>query len=129
MNRRFSISVPLSLAIALLCVAGVRAGAQTNSLTGLVRDSRGTPQTGAVVQLLRPDFSVVSEVFTDEHGRYRIDTILPGTYEVKAAGSLFLPTLRENLRVLGELEAGGQPDAEYAVRSVPLAAGKAASGR
>ena len=41
------------------------------------------------------------EVFTDEHGRYRIDTILPGIYEVKASGALFLPTLRENLRVIG----------------------------
>ncbi|HEX4067993.1 MAG TPA: carboxypeptidase-like regulatory domain-containing protein [Acidobacteriaceae bacterium] len=101
MSRRFSISVPLSLALALLCAAGVRAGAQTNTLTGLVRDARGTPQAGAVVELLRPDFSVVSHVYTDEHGRYRIDTILPGVYAIKASGSLFLPTLRENLRVLG----------------------------
>lgn len=82
-------------------MAAVPAGAQTNSLTGMVRDSRGTRQAGAVVQLLRPDFSVVNEVYTDDHGRYRMDAILPGIYEVKAAGSLFLPTLRENLRVLG----------------------------
>ena len=101
MSRRFSISVPLSLAIALLWAAGVPAEAQTNSLTGMVRDSRGTPQTGVAVELLRPDFSVVNEVYTDDHGRYRMDAILPGVYEVKAAGSLFLPTLRENLRVLG----------------------------
>ena len=82
-------------------MAGAQASAQSNSLTGLVRDSRGAPQAGAVVELLRPDFTVASEVFTDEHGRYRIDTILPGIYEVKASGALFLPTLRENLRVIG----------------------------
>ncbi|HEX4039808.1 MAG TPA: carboxypeptidase-like regulatory domain-containing protein [Acidobacteriaceae bacterium] len=101
MNRRFSIYVPLSLAIALLWAVGMPAEAQTNNLTGVVRDSRGTPQAGAVVQLLRSDFSVVNEVYTDDHGHYRMDAILPGIYEVKAAGSLFLPTLRENLRVLG----------------------------
>jgi hypothetical protein len=79
----------------------MQANAQlNNSLSGQVKDSRGTPQVGAAVELLRPDFSVASEVFTDEHGRYRIDTILPGIYEVKASGALFLPTLREDVRVI-----------------------------
>ncbi len=67
----------------------------------MVRDTRGTPQIGAAVELLRPDLSVVAEVYTDENGRYRVEAILPGVYEVKASGALFLPTLRENLRVLG----------------------------
>ena len=100
MSRRIAIAVPLSLVLGVLCAAAAQAGAQSNSLTGMVRDSHGTPQAGAMVELLRPDFSVVSEAYTDEHGRYRIATILPGIYEVKASGSLFLPTLRENLRVL-----------------------------
>jgi hypothetical protein len=100
-SRRTSISGPILIAVAVLCAAGAQANAQSNGLTGMVRDSRGTPQAGAVVELLRPDFTVASEVFTDEHGRYRIDTILPGIYEVKASGALFLPTLRENLRVIG----------------------------
>ncbi len=86
----------------VLCAAASPTSAQTgNGLSGLVRDSRGTPQAGAMVELLRPDFSVASEVFTDEHGRYRIESVLPGIYEVKASGALFLPTLRENLRVIG----------------------------
>jgi Carboxypeptidase regulatory-like domain len=89
------------IALVVLCAAGVPASAQGNNLSGVVRDSRGTPQVGAAVELLRPDFSVVCEVFTDEHGRYRIQSILPGIYEVKASGAMFLPTLRENLQVLG----------------------------
>ncbi|MGB9031968.1 MAG: carboxypeptidase-like regulatory domain-containing protein [Acidobacteriaceae bacterium] len=101
MSRRTSISGPILVAAVVLCAAGVQASAQSNSLTGMVRDSRGVPQAGAAVELLRPDLTVASEVFTDEHGRYRIDTILPGIYEVKASGALFLPTLRENLRVIG----------------------------
>ena len=84
----------------VLCAAGAQADAQPNSLTGVVRDSRGTPQIGAAVELLRPDFTVVAEAYTDDRGRYRLEAILPGVYEVKASGALFLPTLRENLRVL-----------------------------
>lgn len=78
-----------------------QADAQSTSLTGVVRDSHGTPQIGASVELLRPDFSVVLRTWTDEHGRYRIPSVLPGVYEVKASADLFLPTLRENLRVVG----------------------------
>ncbi|MGA8160508.1 MAG: carboxypeptidase-like regulatory domain-containing protein [Acidobacteriaceae bacterium] len=100
MRRRISIAGPFLLAVVVLCAAGAQADAQPNSLTGVVRDSRGTPQIGAAVELLRPDFSVVAEVYTDDHGRYRVDAILPGVYEVKASGALFLPTLRENLQVL-----------------------------
>lgn len=88
--------------MAVLCAAGAQASAQPNSVTGVVRDSRGTPQIGAAVQLLRPDFSVVAEAYTDERGRYRLQAIVPGVYELKASGALFLPTLRENLQVLGE---------------------------
>jgi hypothetical protein len=88
--------------LVVLCAAAARANAQQgNGLAGVVKDSRGTPQAGAVVELLRPDFTVISEAITDEHGRYLIDTILPGIYELKASGAMFLPTLRENLRVLG----------------------------
>ncbi len=101
MSRRTSISGPILIAVAVLCAAGPQASGQLNSLTGVVRDTRGAPQAGALVELLRPDFTVISQVFTDDHGRYRIDTILPGIYEVKASGALFLPTLRENLRVIG----------------------------
>lgn len=83
----------------VLCVAGVQASAQSSSVSGVVRDSHGTPQIGALVELLRPDFSVARRVYTNDRGRFRIASVLPGTYEVKASGALFLPTMRENLSV------------------------------
>lgn len=100
MIRRISKSGSLIIAIAALCAGGELANAQTSSVAGVVRDSRGAPQTGALVELLRPDFTVASEAYTDDKGHYRIEALLPGVYEVKASGALFLPTLRENLRVL-----------------------------
>ena len=57
------------------------------------------PQIGAVVQLLRPNLSVVTVVYTNGKGRFSIPSILPGRYAVKAMGTSFLPSLRENVRV------------------------------
>jgi hypothetical protein len=100
-TRRASIAGSILAVAGLLSVAGVRANAQATSLTGVVKDSRGVPQIGAVVQLLRPDFTVALETYTDERGRYRLASMVPGVYEVKASANLFLPTLRENLQVVG----------------------------
>ena len=69
------------------------------SVSGLVRDSAGVPQIGAQVQLLRPDLTVIASVYTDRAGRFIIPSVLPGRYAVKAMGTWFLPSLRENVRV------------------------------
>ena len=74
-------------------------GTASGSVSGLVRDSAGIPQIGAQVQLLRPDLTVITSVYTDSSGRYAISSILPGRYAVKAMGAWFLPSLRENVRV------------------------------
>jgi hypothetical protein len=65
----------------------------------MVRDSAGVPQIGAVVQLLRPDLSIIASVYTDSSGHFIIASVLPGRYAVKAMGTSFLPSLRENVRV------------------------------
>jgi protocatechuate 3,4-dioxygenase beta subunit len=65
----------------------------------VVRNTAGVPQIGAVVQLLRPDLSVAASVYTNSKGRYSFATVVPGRYAVKAMGTSFLPSLRENVRV------------------------------
>jgi hypothetical protein len=67
------------------------------TVSGVVRDARGTPQMGATVELLAADASVVSRVFTNVRGAFAFDHILPGTYQIKATGDSFLPTLREDV--------------------------------
>jgi len=54
---------------------------------------------GAVVQLLRPDMTVLASVYTNSKGRFSFSTVLPGHYAVKAMGTSFLPSMRENVRV------------------------------
>ena len=74
-------------------------GAAAGSVSGRVRDSAGVAQIGAMVQLLRPDMSVIASVYTDSSGRFVLPSVAPGHYAVKAMGTSFLPSLRENLRV------------------------------
>jgi hypothetical protein len=95
-------------AVALLFAVGaislnapeLRALDEPTQIAGTVRDGRGVPQAGATVELLRSDTSVVASVFTDEYGRFLLTHLVPGTYSLKATGTLFLPTLREHLQVL-----------------------------
>jgi hypothetical protein len=87
--------------IVLLCAAMQLPAYALNEATvsGMVRDASGAPQIGTLVQLVRPDLSVIAQTFTDDHGHYTLPKILPGIYGIKATAALFLPTLRENLRI------------------------------
>jgi len=86
------------IALTIVAVAPLQ-GASTGSVSGVVRDSSGVPQIGAVVQLLRPDMSVMAAAYTNSSGTYSFADLQPGKYAVKAMGALFLPSLRENVRV------------------------------
>jgi hypothetical protein len=86
--------------VLLVLLASAPAEAATpGTLRGSVRDSSGTPQVGAVVQLLRADQSVIASVLTDAKGRYTFSAVLPGRYALKAMAVSFLPSLREDVRV------------------------------
>jgi Carboxypeptidase regulatory-like domain len=74
-------------------------GATPASVSGSVCNSAGTPQIGAIVQLLRPDLSVAAQVYTDVDGRFRFQNVKPGKYALKAMAISFLPSLRENVRI------------------------------
>jgi hypothetical protein len=64
-----------------------------------VRNSAGTPQIGAAVELLRSDLTIVATVYTNSKGTFAFAGVAPGRYAVKAIGTSFLPSLRENVRV------------------------------
>ena len=86
--------------VALIAVATVHLhAASQGSVTGVVHDSSGVPQVGATVQLLRSDLTVIAAVFTNSKGAYTFKDVVPGRYAIKAMGTSFLPSLRENVRV------------------------------
>ena len=88
----------LFLMLAGLGATSVEAGAQM-SVSGVVRDTAGEPQIGAQVQLLKPDMTVVASAYTNSKGHFVFASVLSGSYAIKAIGSSFLPSLRENVRV------------------------------
>lgn len=92
--------VHLVCIVALIAVGSAPVyGATAGSVSGMVRDSAGMPQIDAEVQLLRPDLTVIASVYTNTSGHFTIPYVLPGRYAVKAMGTSFLPSLREDVRV------------------------------
>ena len=75
------------------------------ALAGVVRDVHGTPQMGALVELLAADASTVASAFTDDHGRYIMPSVLPGKYQLRATAAFFVPAARSNLRLQPGLQA------------------------
>ena len=72
---------------------------QAAAIRGVVRDAQGTPQMGAVVQLLGADARLIASAFTDLNGRYQMRDLVPGNYQLRVTGTLFLPSMRTRLRL------------------------------
>ncbi len=73
-----------------------------SAVSGVVRDGNGRPQIGALVELLNAQYGLVARTFTDDRGHYSLPRLGQGTYQIKATGSLFLPTIRPDLRLLAD---------------------------
>jgi hypothetical protein len=83
---------------------GFAAGPSGAAVSGVVRDARGVVQMGALVQVMSGGAGMTGSAFTDLHGRYVIEHLLPGRYQVKASAALFVPAMRANL----QLRSGAQ---------------------
>jgi carboxypeptidase family protein len=93
-------NVPRKLAwlVALLALAlPASAADKPGSISGYVRDSRGVPQMGAVVEIFTAAASNTVRVFTDANGHYAARDLLPGVYDIKVSAASFLPSLRESV--------------------------------
>ena len=85
----------------VLSAAPYRASAQDHAaVAGVVRDVRGVPQLGALVELLGLDSLVVASTYTDDHGRYMIFTAKPGRYQLRTSATFLLPAVKHNLRLM-----------------------------
>src|SRR5579859_6622829 len=69
---------------------------QPGAISGYVRNDSGTPQMGAVVQILGAANRTLT-VFTDAAGYYTASGLLPGLYSLKVTAPSFLPALREKV--------------------------------
>jgi hypothetical protein len=83
-----------------MCWAGTSA-----AVSGVVRDTQGVAQMGALVEVLAASSATVATAFTDLQGRYRIANLVPGSYQVRATAALFVPATRRNLRLVTGMRA------------------------
>jgi len=66
------------------------------AISGYVRDASGTPQMGAVVEIVGTAARTFT-VFTDGAGFYSAADLLPGLYTVKVSAPSFLPAWRDKV--------------------------------
>lgn len=85
--------------VMIAALLAVPAQAQTGSISGQVRNSAGTPQMGAMVQIMATLTPGTQTVFTDDRGHFSASSLAPGTYHVKVTAPSFLPSLREGVAV------------------------------
>jgi len=69
---------------------------QPGAISGYVRNAAGTPQMGAVVEILGAAHSTLT-VFTDAAGYYTASGLLPGSYTLTFTAPSFLPAMREKV--------------------------------
>lgn len=93
------------LAVAFGLAGQCFAASNRAAVAGMVRDAHGTPQMGALIELLSADASVIATAFTDDHGHYLMAAIVPGHYQVRASAAFLIPVTRPNLHLQGGAEA------------------------
>ena len=94
MRKLSHLVVILGLALPVWC-----AGAdKTATISGYVRNASGTPQMGAMVDVLGSALQRL-RVFTDENGFFSAKVLAPGNYTLRVSAPAFLPTLRDKINV------------------------------
>jgi len=80
----------LFLSLTLSAFSAERPG----TISGYVRNAAGTPQMGAVVEILGSD---IVTAFTDDHGFFSAGGLAPGIYDVQVSAVSFLPSFRDGI--------------------------------
>jgi Carboxypeptidase regulatory-like domain len=82
----------------MVMTLAVSASAAVNpgTISGFVRNSGGTPQMGATVEIASAAAQPIT-ARTDAKGFYSLKGLLPGTYTIKVTAPSFLPSMREKV--------------------------------
>src|SRR5258708_35848807 len=84
--------------------AGTFASAAT--VTGSVKNPDGTPFRGAFVQAQNTSTRVLVSVLTDKNGRYRIENLPAGKYQVQVKAVGYKAEPQEDVSLSAEQNAG-----------------------
>lgn len=78
----------VGLSLPLCSAEPLWAADRPGAISGYVRDSSGTPQMGAVVEIIGVAARTLT-LFTDDAGFYSAKDLLPGFYTVKVSAPSF----------------------------------------
>ena len=104
----FGLVMTLSVGV---CLNPAPSAAQTSPkqtsgiLSGVVRDSSGTPQLGANVEVLSelPGVFAARHFLTNTEGVFRGENLAPGVYTVRVTLAGFLPVLERHVKIASNL--------------------------
>src|SRR5579862_874321 len=83
--RRFRfVALFMPVAVALLFAPSIRA-ATTGVISGTVKATDGAPFKGAFVRAQNRKSKINFIVLSDKQGKYRLDDLAPGDYDVRAS--------------------------------------------
>ncbi len=113
---------------ALLLAAPAPAQRITASLAGVVRDPSGSVVPGATVRIVNAGTAVVTQLTTDDQGRFRAPSLQPGTYDVAVELTGFKRLERKGLtlnvyqdvEIDLSLEVGAATESVQVVAEAPL---------
>ena len=92
------ISIARSLSFVML-VAPLGCGAADGTISGTVKDPTGAPFKGAFVGAQNAKTKITVAVLSDKQGRYRVQNLPPGEYQVRATAIGYKDDLRSSVKV------------------------------
>src|ERR1035441_2197665 len=69
------------------------------AISGVVRNSLGVPQMGAVVLLYNRQDRNLDKILSDSTGRFQFSDLVPDLYSVKVSVATLVPALKKNILV------------------------------
>src|SRR5437016_2910680 len=87
----------LRKAALILCVQGALWGQGSGSVTGVVKDASQAPVPSAAVKIVNTQSGVATNVVSNDAGAYRVNSILPGMYQIEASAPGFDTLVQENV--------------------------------
>src|SRR4029078_7780481 len=85
------------LMIVLTLAAAASDEVHPGAISGVVKNSTGTPQMGATVEVITS--GAVLQAQTDAKGFSSLKRLLPGVYSGKVSSPSFLPAIREKINL------------------------------
>ena len=95
------ISITRTLIFVML-VASIAYGASSGTVSGTVKDSTGVAFKGAFVRAQNAKTKITVDVLSDKMGRYRVQNLPPGDYQIRATAIGYKDDLRSGLKVTAE---------------------------